>query len=326
MKETMRKCIFALLWYSQIARLSRLFASGSIVLSYHRVCLSRECGGVSAPALVVSHNRFKKQVQYLKKHFKIKRLSQVVRLPAKREIALSFDDAYLDLKDLLTKKYMHSVPVSIFVPTGYIGRTSGYWWDSLWTSFKKSSYAGMIPLGRRKFRVNLDSDFEATYERIAKYIRSLPAAEQEQTVKGILQIIGDSSQGSAALSKFDLVKIARRSNVELGNHTASHLNIAQSSKKDSLDDFKAADQFLTQATHQRPELFAFPYGDGDAISDSLDNILSKSGYVAAFTLLPGEVRPETPLYRMPRVNVLDEPMYIFKTKLTPIYWWISRIL
>jgi len=72
--------------------------------------------------------------------------------------------------------------------------------------------------------------------------------------------------------------------------------------------------------------FSFSYGEERDITHALDKILKKSGYYCAVTLIPGQVSKSTDRYRIPRINVLNEPMFVFKTKLTPIYWWLYSII
>jgi len=96
------------------------------ILMYHRI--SEEASGFS-----VSRETFRAQMQYLKENgYTVHPLSEVVDafsrkivLPPK-SIVITFDDGYVDFLDAWTVLQAFKFPVTLFVPTAYVGRTNAW--------------------------------------------------------------------------------------------------------------------------------------------------------------------------------------------------------
>lgn len=327
MKTTVKYMLFWILWYSQIARISRLLSRGSVVLSYHRLCSEPNlCNQTSAPSLIVTRSNFDKQLRYIQQKYNLSSLQGVVENPKKRTLSVTFDDAYSETIDILNNSKYSSIPIAIFVPTNFVVNKISFWWDNLWTAFLAGSYKGKVLLGGNEVVLDLSQNKLAQYEDIANQIRLMPYDKQEGEVNSILQKIGGNQSLPLVASLQKLIKFAARDNITIGNHTSSHLNVAKSSKVESISNFKKADSIISTKLGVQSKFFAFPFGDKYSISGVLDSEMKKMGYLGAVTLVPGEFNHGNNPFRIPRINVLDEPMFVFKTKLTPVYWWILKAL
>jgi peptidoglycan/xylan/chitin deacetylase (PgdA/CDA1 family) len=130
---------------------------GLRVLMYHKV--SQKTGD----ALTVTVDQLKKQLEWLKaEEFEfiscaalLEKLERKEPLPP-RAVLVTFDDAYLDNYELaLPLLRQFSVPATIFVPTGFIGKTNV--WDGgacplMNVEQLRSAVAGGVELGLHSHR------------------------------------------------------------------------------------------------------------------------------------------------------------------------------
>src|SRR2546429_4754526 len=106
---------------------------GAGILLYHRVSeIHRD-----PQLLCVTPAHFVEQLEVLRRWYVVRSLEQLLNaqdsgLTLRRQIAVTFDDGYLDnltnAKPLLAK---HDVPAVVFVAVGHVGKTREFWWDEL---------------------------------------------------------------------------------------------------------------------------------------------------------------------------------------------------
>jgi len=115
-----------------------IFASGldtlllrdrALVVAFHRV--KNTC----ADGLTVSVPLFERYCRFFRDHFKVLPLAELVRRlelgePLQRELAITFDDGYLDnFEHAAPILWKYSLPATFFVVTRWIGGTVVPWWD-----------------------------------------------------------------------------------------------------------------------------------------------------------------------------------------------------
>lgn len=104
--------------------------------------------------------------------------------------------------------------------------------------------------------------------------------------------------------------------ITFGNHTASH-RIVSSLESHELDGELAESQnVFRERLGVVPELFAYPRGRRDDVTEGAAPILKKHGIKAAFTMIPGRVTRRTHPYFVPRIGVSHvNDRIVFKVKI-----------
>ncbi|MDG1173945.1 MAG: polysaccharide deacetylase family protein, partial [Opitutales bacterium] len=106
---------------------------GCAVLLYHRIFNP----SIDAQLLSVTPENFEQQLIFLKENYEVISYRTLIhRLVEKnlcdRSICLTFDDGYIDnLTEALPLLEKYSMPATIFVCTGNIGKSNEFWWDML---------------------------------------------------------------------------------------------------------------------------------------------------------------------------------------------------
>lgn len=122
-KNSIYSVVAATWWLAGIRFLVAPFSRKARVLIYHKV------NDHPANLLSVSTGLFRKQMEYLTKHYNVIPVSEIASKVAEgsnfepRTIAITFDDGYLDnytnAYPILAELNM---PATIFIPAGYMGR------------------------------------------------------------------------------------------------------------------------------------------------------------------------------------------------------------
>ena len=116
------------------------FLGGGVILGYHRVADDPE----DPHHLVVSPSHFREHLEVLRRHFDLVSLPEMARRydltpgngsepvgdrpTAGRPLALTFDDAYVDvLENALPQVEKHGIPVTVFVVTEALGDERFRW-------------------------------------------------------------------------------------------------------------------------------------------------------------------------------------------------------
>jgi peptidoglycan/xylan/chitin deacetylase (PgdA/CDA1 family) len=114
----------------------------------------------------------------------------------------------------------------------------------------------------------------------------------------------------------DLDNAKRSPVVEFGNHTATHRTLSSLSIKEC-DDELAKSQAAFQANlGVKPAAFAYPRGRREDLRDDAASVFRKHNIRMAFTMIPGLVDLDTPVYSIPRIGMshVNDPV-LFRVKL-----------
>jgi len=298
------------------------------ILLYHKI-------GPKAPPLVgetVIPQDFERQIQYLKKRYKIIDLKDLKSAisnanSSKDLVVLTSDDGYRDnyLHAFpIVKKY--NVPLTIFLTTDVIDTHRLLWPDRLaWILYKSTTNFSRQELYRTDLPQDIIPDVEKfplkdasgqarILQSISAHLKSYSNGERQE-ILDILTKFCKVKQWPAgdfrAMLSWEEVKHMSAEGVSFGSHTKSHpamskipLNLA---KQEIADSKKIIEEQI-----QRPvTTFAYPYGKSDDISEGVIHLLQDEGFEYACTTEIGyeEFPINNPLF-LKRKGVPTSP-YLF---------------
>jgi peptidoglycan/xylan/chitin deacetylase (PgdA/CDA1 family) len=118
-------------------------------------------------------------------------------------------------------------------------------------------------------------------------------------------------------SAADLEKVMYSKSVIFGNHTATHRLLPTLSVKECDDELAKSQAAFQEVAGVRPPVFAYPRGREEDLRDDVAPVLRKHNIKMAFTMIPGLVDADTPIYAIPRIGMshVNDPV-LFKVKLT----------
>jgi peptidoglycan/xylan/chitin deacetylase (PgdA/CDA1 family) len=275
--------------YSAIRR--KLTGSQIAILMYHRVSPPAKDLYLQSLAPEI----FDKQIEYLKKEFKILSLEEFARtcrssdpLPEKTAV-ITFDDGY---KDNYTYAYpilqKYDVPATIFLTTGYIETGKLLWWD-LVGYICRHSQVNTLRLdddGLTEFKIKTDSDRTKTKFRITEKLRRKSESQKWSIIQ---QLVNQSelpsliTPGKNLILSWSEIQEMAKGKITFGAHTVNHPILTSESlelaKREITQSKRAIEERL------KTEITTFSYPDGCYNNEIID-IVRKSGFICATAVSP----------------------------------------
>lgn len=312
-------------------RLKNKIFPGAPILLYHRVAEVE-----SDPwSLSVTPQHFAEQLEVLRKLGHAVQLQQLTQdLEAgknlRRKVAIAFDDGYADnflnAKPLLER---YDIPATVFVSSGYVGRTREFWWDELERVFLQP---GILP---QKLELNINgsthqwdlgkvasynedsyqwhSDWQvkkqppptprhALYYSLWQLLRPLQEGDRLQILDRLLAWAGiePESRPTHRPLSFAQVSALEQGLIEVGAHTVTHPLLSALPLKLQQEEIQQSKAHLEELLGHQVSSFAYPYGDYTA--ETID-VVRSSGFACACSTIPESVRRHSDRFLLPRVQV-----------------------
>jgi len=165
---------------------------------------------------------------------------------------------------------------------------------------------------RQRVALTFDDGYECWYTKVFPVINELNIPVTFFVSSGLLGLTGREAERYRVdhlerqtplklLSIDHFLEMASSSLVSIGGHTLSHVNLGDLS---NLDDFEQEIQCdkdkLENLIKDEIDWFAYPYGCKENLSLEAENILKKSGYKGAFTILPSFISKRMKPYELGR--------------------------
>ena len=221
-------------------------------------------------------------------------------------ICVTFDDGYRNNIDLglpIFRKYR--VPVTWFVCPKFIGDQSHLpWWDLLDFINEKRREIGQIRAANLKVDLRNYDDLEQ-FRRISRkkflgdqktrdaFYRELKGACEDKVKIPDNAFADSSTVREAATSEW----------IELGGHTATHINIARATADELAEEIEMGCEKLRRWTDQPINWFAYPYGGDNQISRKAKEVVHRCGLRGAVTTAPAYIQERTSDFFVPRWTV-----------------------
>jgi len=264
-----------------LTALERRFRDAGLILCYHNVVPTGDAGS-GDPSLHVPRERFQEQMRWLREHYRVVSLRELVdRLAAGRSVramaAVTFDDGYAGVfEHALPILRAFDMPATVFVVAEAVGRRAGFWWD------QPEIVEAATPERREQWLKEMRGDGAA-----------IVAAGVPPTSTRILP----ASHRPAA---WTTIRAALDLGTELGVHSASHRSLPTLGDTELEYEVVASREAVYRATGTRPEFFAYPYGHWDS---RVRARVRAAGYRAALTLDDGRNGADADPWGLHRVNV-----------------------
>jgi peptidoglycan/xylan/chitin deacetylase (PgdA/CDA1 family) len=260
--------------------LRRRLQDAALILCYHNV-VSGEDDQRGDPELQVPRRKFERQMRWLRDHYDLVSLHDLVdRLDsgegARSTAAITFDDGYVGF-------FEHAVPVlrtlgipaTVFVVAEAAGRPAGYWWDH------PEVVQALTPARREQWLGDLRGDGPAI-------------------LSGIQASAGVTLPRPLRPANWATIRAHIGGGIDVGGHSATHRALPTLTPEELEHEIITSRTAIHQATGAWPEFFAYPYGRWDS---RVRGLVREAGYRAALTLDAGLNRAATDRWSLRRVNV-----------------------
>ncbi len=318
-----------------------------LILMYHRIAEPD-----SDPwALSVTPAHFGEQLDALRRRADPMSLARLVRhleqgtLP-RRAVVITFDDGYADnLHNGGPLLDRHDVRATIFLVSGYVDSPRELWWDELDRLFLR---AGELP---RELRVDLDGEVKhwdlsdmavysdedakthrewrawqapptvrhAAYRELWERLRPLSHEERQRHLGELRSWANVGAEGRPShrtLTSREVQDAAPWGLFEFGCHTVTHPRLSSLSEAQQCAEVRESKASLEALIGRPIRNFAYPYGSDSDFTAYTSSVVRECGFASACSTIPGAVRSNHDLFRLPRRAVEDWNGDEFERKLS----------
>jgi peptidoglycan/xylan/chitin deacetylase (PgdA/CDA1 family) len=134
---------------------------------------------------------------------------------------------------------------------------------------------------------------------------------------------------AVALTHDELKKLASSSLVTIGGHTVTHPHLSQLSDDEMRQEIRDSKRILEQWLGKPVTLYAYPFGNYADYNEATKRITREEGFTAGFSIEERTATSADDLYELPRMVVFDEPLWMFKVRVSgvidDIAWACARV-
>ena len=293
-----------------------------VIVAYHRVAETR----FDPWQLCVAPKHFAQHLEAFAEFADIVPLREFgERLTAGRGtrpiLAITFDDGYADnLHAALPALQRASAPATVFLSTGWTGRTSGFWWDRLTRLvFEPTALPGKLCLEGfdYRWRTGSNSQHERQVLHLALWqrLRDLDDDLRDDMLERLARWAGLPATVAAdarPMTADEVGTLAASPLIEIGAHSVRHRPLSSLPEAQQMEEMAQSRRDCERLTGVRPESFAYPFGDHTA---DVPDLMAQAGFTRACSLHPDLVWQDSDPFRLPRIGALDRDGVSFSRRL-----------
>ena len=325
LRKIVKQALASLIFYSGFLtlylHLVRRLSSGSdfTILMYHQV-LDVEChrGNHLPSGMVMLENTFDRQMKYLKEHFNVITLDELIsclkdkKSPPSGSVVISFDDGWRDnyiFAFPILKKY--DLPATIFLSTDYISTSKVFWFHlvSLILQARALTSQKMIGILNRVEQVSQQEKRLLTqyYSSGDVFIEKLKTIKPDIQEKIIREMIKESDIRTKEIGKrrwmlnWEEIKEMGENKISFGSHARSHRILTHLNLDEIKKELTESKRAIEEKTKGPVDFFAYPNGDH---APRIKELVKETGYLCACTVEgTGKKQNETDLFALPRIGI-----------------------
>jgi len=230
--------------------------------------------------------------------------------PGRPFACFTLDDGYRDnatyAADIFAR---HHAPFTIFLNSGFFGRTRTMWWETLDAMLNHTNQITFdFGQGAETLLACTPAQKLSAFNRIASHINT---GDERLAVERLDEeaMRRDFDPGGVVaeltLAEAELKRLSTRPLVSFGGHTVSHRGIARLPDDEAEAEIADSLDAVAAITGSRPKSFAYPYGDARSFAPRERQTLKRLGVDIAVTTRPGTLVPEMAgdLTALPRISL-----------------------
>jgi peptidoglycan/xylan/chitin deacetylase (PgdA/CDA1 family) len=294
----------------------------AVILMYHRVSPD------DVPWLLVppvSPAGFEAQLQYLRSHYEIMSLDELLRNVSGRVhsgrciASITFDDGYRDnfaYAFPLLKKY--GVSATIFLTTGSIDSHALLWWD-------KVGYA-LIHTKKDKLSVGELGDYTVSNGRrrtvalkIISALKRIPDVEKNKLIDNLIhdadvEIIQQLAE--QAMLSWDSIMVMAKDGISFGAHTVHHPILTNVPLETVDSEVRESKTRIENQIGLPVQFFAYP---GGPFNSAIAKVVERCGFSGAVTTQPLWITDRCDPFVLGRMGVSWDDPNMFRVMLSGMW-------
>lgn len=316
------------------------FVPSALILLYHRVAQR----SFDPQLLCVSPENFRAQVDYLRQHYTLLGLPELVQAIAaravpRRSVVITFDDGFADnfqyARPILEQT---RTPATIFVTSGFVGQSCELWSDRLEQFLFTEGLLGdnlsvtcggetwQWPLGpcpttSPAWDVTQPQHPTPRHRCYAEFSARLRRLSATQRFEIFAQVAAQARRPEQIrdelrlLTSTEIRALAESGLFTIGSHGVNHISLGAQDREAQYEELVASRRTLAAMTGRDVKLFAYPYGGPGDYTQLTMQLAREAGYVAACANEAGLAWSGSDVFRLPRLLVRNWTVAEFRHQL-----------
>ncbi len=279
------------------------------ILLYHRVYESRT--DLLHSGMGVSYDRFLRQLLFLKKHYEILPLQELLdnwrkNIHKPYQISITFDDGYKDIYTLvypILKKF--NIKISVFLTLNPLRTREYLWYDAFFNLKKIYKLDNLVEILSKLFCIDFDS-----FADIFSYIKY--NFNSYQKIVDIYRFLGveyPKDEDSVLYLNWQDLR-SMEDLVSFGMHGVYHNCFSTIGKPLAENEVKDSKLYLEERGSYCRNIFSFPFGHKKDVLD-LSEVFYGENIEFALSAEPGFLKQSSDKFFIPRIGVEDWNVNIF---------------
>jgi len=289
-------------------KLRRVDGPKYVILAYHTV------GNEGAPWYChISAATFRKQMEYVAKHFRVISLEQMVQeldsnADRDQAIVVTFDDGYLGtFTEAFPILQEYKIPATVYLAAGAIDSGELLWYDRIFQCLQIAPTDLTLGLATtRQFKLDSRTSRIATAEQVVIYLRSLPNNERKAWCAQFERLVPlPKSALGGAMASWSQVRRMHEAGIQFGAHTMTHPVISRLDLDTMRLEIGQSKALIEHKLGTAVDHFAFPFGKSRDCGTGAAQVLKELGFRTAVTSITGLNQARADAFRLRRVVVGD---------------------
>ena len=309
----------------------------ALILYYHSVADDpQEYGAYIAPAIVIETERFRRQMELLRKRYHPVTLEEIrrwlageINLPP-RSVAVTFDDGFADNYAIAAPVMeQHDIRGTFYLTAHSVEHRSLPWFCKVHYLFDRWATVGKTfkdDASGHWFRVDTPAERRNAYQHFGYPCARAVAEEQEKWIAKVESLIGiayNATDAPEMMTWNQADDLIRRGHI-IGNHTFSHPNVAHLTPEDQRSEIERSDRLFRERLANPVEHFSYPHPCLNPQWDTASQeMITEAGYKTIVLTEPGGVTQQSSPLRLARVTIGDWTLDDFTWKIETAFAGIN---
>ncbi len=314
-----------------------------VILTYHGVL--QQGSEIYVNRNCVSSEMFEKQMRWLKQHYQVLPLAEIVEgLQGRRELpefaaAVTFDDGFWNNYSVAFPILMrYTIPATLFLTTDFIGTRGKMLWTEHVDRLIFSARVRRLQLQTNGTLMELDihnaKSRIAASDRIRKFLKTLNPEERTRHIRALerqvdqtgMLLEAEEQEERYRFLNWDEVREMAENGIEIGSHTCSHSIVAHLSPSQAEEELLRSKQKIEAELGRPCRFFSYPNGSEKDFLPRDERLLQELGYSAALSQIYGFNDAGTDLFALRRINIVrSESFSFFMAKVTGVWGELRRL-
>jgi peptidoglycan/xylan/chitin deacetylase (PgdA/CDA1 family) len=234
--------------------------------------------------------------------------------PAPNSVAFTVDDGYADFSEVAVPVFQEfDCPVTLFVTTGPVDRTTWFWWDRLTHAFVSSRSRSLTvsPGGEEtRFSWSNSRDAAVQAQALADRLKLVSNGERLRVIEEACAALGVNTSGEppdayAAMRWSDVHRLASTGIVHVGPHTVTHPILSRITPDELHHEINESYRRMKEMYPSTIPVFAYPNGRESDYTPPVIQAVRAAGFSSAVTTEQqhvGRYRGRDDAFLIPRLS------------------------